>query len=75
MLILNGDLLDLLNHFDHVVEDAMDLFMSIIGFTLEYFYTSIIFLTVFKEFINELDCGIIDEFPIFLLVCEFFDPF
>jgi len=74
MFILNGDLLYLLNHFDHVVKDAMNLLMSIICFTLKYFYSCIIFLTMFEEFVNNFDCRIINEFPVFLLICEFLNP-
>ena len=74
MLILNGDLLDFLDHFDHVIQDAVNLLMSEFSFTLKYFYSSVIFLTMFKEFIDELDCGIINEFPIFLLICKLLDP-
>jgi len=74
MLILNGDLLDFLDHFDHVIQDAVNLLMSEFCFTLKYFNSSVIFLTMFKEFIDELDRRIINEFPIFLLICKLLDP-
>jgi hypothetical protein len=74
MLILNGDFLDLLNHFDHIIQDSMNLLMGKLFFVFEYFYSSVILLTVRKELIDDLNSRIIDEFPIFLLICEFFNP-
>lgn len=74
MFVLDGDLLNLLDHFDHLVEDRVNLLMGVICFTLVYFHTSIILLAVLEEFIYELDGWIIDEFPILLLVSQLLDP-